>query len=412
MSRSPVAVWCLALAAALGACSGAQPPGDDGRDAARRSPSGRASPRGEGGDLSSLRLALRPVTRGLDTPVFATAPADDPRLFVVERGGRVRIVARGRLAARPFLDVSDRTRTDGEYGLLGLAFHPGYARNGRFFVHYSARANGATVLAEYRVSDDPDRADPGSGRTLLRVPQPAPNHNGGMLAFGPDGMLWLGLGDGGGGGDTYGNGQRPDTLLGTLLRLDVDTAGADGGRGYAVPPDNPWADGGPGAPEVWAYGLRNPWRFSFDRGLVYIGDVGQRAWEEVDVARADRAALNYGWPVTEGRHCYEASECDTTGLTAPLVEYSHDTGVCSVIGGYVYRGAAIPALRGHYLHSDLCAGWVRSFKVAGRRAVQRRDWTADLGRPGTVLSLGRDAGGEVYLLTAEGALLRVVARGP
>jgi glucose/arabinose dehydrogenase len=224
-----------------------------------------------------------------------------------------------------------------------------------------------------------------------------------MIAFGPDGYLWVALGDGGGADDRYGNGQRPDTLLGTLLRLDVDAA-----TPYAIPPDNPFVDGG-GAMEVWAYGLRNPWRFSFDRGLIYLGDVGQRLWEEIDVAPASAAGLNYGWPITEGDACFQADECDTGGLTAPVLAYGHDEG-CSVTGGYVYRGSAIPEIDGHYFYSDWCGSWIRSLRyLEGDGIVEEVDWTGDLGGLSQVVSFGRDAAGEVYVVTQGGTIYRIAA---
>ncbi|MDP8959778.1 MAG: PQQ-dependent sugar dehydrogenase, partial [Actinomycetota bacterium] len=202
----------------------------------------------------------------------------------------------------------------------------------------------------------------------------------------------------------FGNGQRPDTLLATVLRLDVDAA-----QPYAIPPDNPFVDGG-GAPEVWAYGLRNPWRFSFDQGLLYIADVGQSSWEEVNVVRADRAGLNYGWPIMEGAHCFQEEGCGTWGLVLPVLEYPIPEDGCAVIGGFVYRGRAIPELVGHYFYGDLCGGWVRSFRFRDGQAVDQRDWTEDLGRVGSILSLGRGSGGELYLTVAEGQVFRLVPR--
>jgi glucose/arabinose dehydrogenase len=349
-------------------------------------------------------LRLETVAGGLDLPVFAAAPAGDDRLFVVEKPGRVRIVRNGGLASEPFLDIAGEVGSAGlEQGLLGLAFHPGYTDNGRLFVYFTDRS-GASRLAEVAVSDDPDRADPASLRVLLTEPQPAANHNGGMIEFGPDGYLYVAFGDGGGANDRFGNGQRPDTRLGTLLRIDVD-----GGDPYVVPPDNPYVAGG-GALEVWAYGLRNPWRFTIDPvdDLIYIGDVGQERWEEVIVAPTDLGGLNYGWPIMEGFECFRTDGCDATGLTPPELVYDHGEG-CSVIGGYVYRGSAIPELEGHYLYGDWCGGWVRSFRFVDGEATELRDWTEDLGSPGQVLSFGRDGAGELYLLTQEGLVHRIVA---
>jgi len=348
--------------------------------------------------LRQLRLEV--VADGLDAPVLVTSPPGDPRLFVVEKPGRIRLVDAA--AAHPaFLDITALVGEEGlEQGLLGLAFHPGYADNGRFFVHYTD-TGGRSVVAGYRVSADPDRADPESIRVLLVEEQPRRNHNGGMIAFGPDGHLYVAFGDGGGAGDPFDHGQRPETRLGAILRLDVD-----GPDGSLVPPDNPFAAAG-GAPEVWAYGLRNPWRFSFDGGLLYIADVGQSAWEEVNVVGAAAAGLNFGWPILEGEECFAAPGCSTDGLEMPVLVYSHAEG-CSVTGGYVYRGAAIPELDGHYFYGDWCGGWIRSFRYRDGEAVDRADWSEDLGDVGRVVSFGIDSSGEVYVVVQEGLVFRLV----
>lgn len=349
-------------------------------------------------------LAFEEIASELGFPVGIEQPSGDGRLFFVLKEGRIVIWEDGRIVDGAFLDISPLVRDRGEQGLLGLAFHPDYQANGRFFVHYSDRA-GNTRVEEYLVSDDPDRADPDSARLILAVEQPAANHNGGQLSFGPDGYLYLGLGDGGGANDQFGNGQRPDTLLGTILRLDVD-----GEVPYGIPSDNPFIDGG-GAPEVWAFGLRNPWRFSFDEGLIYIGDVGQNRFEEIDVAPADAGGLNYGWPITEGLHCFRpGTDCSTTGLTLPLFEVSQsDAGSCSITGGVVYRGATIPEIAGHYLYSDFCGGWLRSFRYADGGVADATDWTAQVGIVGRVTSFGRDSDGEVYVAVADGRILKLVA---
>lgn len=347
-------------------------------------------------------LDLETMARTLDNPLHLTAPYGDDRLFVVEQPGRIRIIDGSGLRDEPFLDIEDRVESSGlEQGLLGLAFHPRYPENGRFFVYFTGHEGGETRIVEYRVSGDPEVADESSGRLVLRHPQPASNHNAGMLLFGPDGYLYVSLGDGGGANDQFGNGQDPGTLLGTILRLDVDAA-----IPYAIPPDNPFVDGG-GALEVWAYGLRNPWRFAFDDGLVYIGDVGQDGQEEVDVADLASPGLNYGWPVTEGRECFRADVCDDADLVAPVLSYGHDQG-CSVIGGFVYRGAAIPELHGHYFYGDWCGRWVRSFRYEDGSVVDQQDWTGDFGELGAVLGIGRDAGGELYVLTQDGFVLKIV----
>jgi glucose/arabinose dehydrogenase len=347
-------------------------------------------------------LRLTPVASGLSRPLDLTAPPGDPRLFLAEQGGRILIIRDGALLPEPFLDLRDRTVAQGEGGLLGLAFHPAYASNGRFFVHYTDLA-GDSRLVEFRVGTDPDRADPASGVELLGISQPFGNHNGGHLEFGPDGKLYLGMGDGGSGGDPLDHGQNVGTLLGGLLRLDVETAGT-----ARIPPDNPLA-GRPedGSEELWAWGLRNPWRFSFDPegGHLYVADVGQNRWEEVNVVPAEAPGLNYGWAVMEGPACFRPAQCDPTGLVEPVLVYPTNQEGCAVIGGYVYRGEGIPALRGHYLYSDFCAGWLRSFRFDGEAAVDRIEWPIQ--GVGRVLSMGRDAAGEIYVLSQAGGVYRI-----
>jgi glucose/arabinose dehydrogenase len=357
--------------------------------------------------LPSLRgIAYEKVAGGFAFPVFVDAPPGDDRLFVVTKDGVIHIIKGGAVLAQPFLDVSEPTRNDGEQGLLGLAFHPDYDTNGLFYVHYSDR-HGDTKVFEYGTTANPDLADLESGRLIFFTTQPASNHNGGMLAFGPDGYLYIALGDGGGANDRYGNGQRADTVLGALLRIDVDQADPSGATGYAVPDDNPFVGGG-GAAEVWAYGLRNPWRFSFDGDLLYIGDVGQNRWEEIDVAPADRAGVNYGWPITEGTSCFSPSSgCDSAALQLPVIEYSHGEG-CSVTGGYVYRGAAIPELSGRYFYSDWCGGWLRSFVYENGAATDPRDHTSEVGGLASVSSFGTDGFGELYVTTAGGDVWKLV----
>jgi glucose/arabinose dehydrogenase len=352
-------------------------------------------------------LAYEKVAAGLAFPVFVDAPAGDDRLFVVTKDGRIHIIKDGTTLVEPFLDISEPTNNNGEQGLLGLAFHPEYATNGLFYVHYSDR-HGDTKVFEYRVGSNPDLADLETARLIFFTTQPASNHNGGMLAFGPDGYLYIGLGDGGGAGDRYGNGQRPDTVLGTLLRLDIDGGDPVGGIAYGIPPDNPFVDGG-GAPEVWAYGLRNPWRFSFDGDVLYIGDVGQNKWEEIDVSSAGEAGVNYGWPIMEATHCFSPSSgCNTDGLELPAVEYSHSDG-CSVAGGYVYRGNAIPELVGRYFYSDYCGGWLRSFVYENGTATDQQDHTPEVGSLSSVTSFGTDAYGEIYVTTAGGDVWKLIA---
>ena len=351
-------------------------------------------------DGPPAELRLTEVASGLQNPLHLTAPAGDPRLFVVEQPGRIRIVEGGRLLETPFLDLTGLVRSGGERGLLGLAFHPRFAENGWLFVDYTD-SDGDTRVVRYTAAPGANVADPASAKEVLFVDQPFGNHNGGLVAFGPDGMLYVGMGDGGSGGDPQGHGQNRGTLLGALLRIDVD-----GGDPYAVPPDNPFV-GRPGMRgEVWAWGLRNPWRFAFDRdeGLLYLADVGQNAWEEIDVAPASAAGLNYGWNVMEGAHCYGTSSCDRTGLVLPVHEYSHDEG-CSVTGGHVYRGSRVPGLRGHYFYADYCGGWIRSFRYQGGQVTDAREWVE--GGIGNVLSFGEDAEGELYVLSANGRVYRI-----
>jgi glucose/arabinose dehydrogenase len=351
--------------------------------------------------------ALEKVADGLDFPLYLTAPAGDPRLFVVEKTGRVRIVRGDRVLDDPFLDLSGQVSAGSEQGLLSMAFHPGYAQNGRFFVSFT-NLQGDSRVVEHRVSADPDRADPNPVQTILAVDQPFSNHNGGLVIFGPDGKLYVGLGDGGSGGDPFEAGQDLGNLLGKILRLDVDAAAP-----YAIPADNPFVRRAGARAEVWAYGLRNPWRFSFDRatGDLYIADVGQNKFEEVNAVTAAQASgLNYGWNVMEGTHCFEPEDgCDRAGLTLPVLEYGHGEG-CSVTGGYVYRGAALPDLRGAYFLSDFCTGFVRSFKLAGGRASDERRWPELEPTEHGVASFGEDAAGELYVLTSGGAVYKVVAR--
>ncbi len=356
-------------------------------------PAEEPAPPATTGSVDDLRLALAPVPGDFEAPVLVAAPLGDGRLFVVDQPGVVWVLEGGE--QRPFLDIQNLVSFGGERGLLGLAFHPDFASNGRLFVHYTDR-NGDTTVAEYTA--DGDRADPASARRLLGADQPAGNHNGGMIAFGPDGYLWIALGDGGGADDRFGQGQRPDTLLGALLRLDVD-----GGDPYAVPPDNPFVAGG-GAAEVWAYGLRNPWRFSFDEGFVYVADVGQNEWEEVSVVPVGEAGVNYGWPIIEANECFRSANCSTTGLELPAFAYDHGEG-CSITGGFVYRGAALPELAGQYFYGDFCAGFVRSWDRTSGRTF---DWTGQLGRVGGLSSFGVDGAGELYVTSLEGGVWRLV----
>ena len=335
------------------------------------------------GEAGQLRLV--PVARGLDSPVYVTAaPGEQGRLYVVEQAGVIRVLSGGRLRAEPFLDIRRLVSFGGERGLLGLAFHPGYAKNRRFFVHYTDR-RGDTRLVEYRSNGR--RGLPGSARILLGEDQPYGNHNGGQLAFGADGRLYIGLGDGGSGGDPHNFGQRFVNKLGKIWKLNVDRPGA--------------------TPQMVAYGLRNPWRFSFDRenGDLYIGDVGQGDWEEIDyVARGDRRLKNFGWAVYEGNERYSDREPLGVGeLTFPIAVYDHGQG-CTVVGGYVYRGRAVPALRGRYLYGDYCSGIVWSLRVEGGRATGVR---REAIRVKSLSSFGEDANGELYAVSLGGTVYKI-----
>ncbi len=337
------------------------------------------------------------VTGSLVLPVDIQNAGDGSgRLFIVERTGTIRIFQNGQLLPTPFLNITDRVfSAASEQGLLGLAFHPRYEENGLFFVNY-IDGNENTVIARFRVSSDPNLADPSSEVQVLYVRQPYWNHNGGVLAFGPDGYLYLGLGDGGSGGDPQGNGQSFNTLLGKILRID-----ADNGDPYTIPPDNPFGS------EIWAYGLRNPWRFSFDArtGDLYIGDVGQGEWEEIDVAPAGVGGLNFGWNYREGGHPYEGQPPAGVQLVEPIAEYSHGEG-CSVTGGAVYRGTALPAWQGIYLYGDYCSGLIWGLLPA------------DLGQNAQILfdtffnisTFGQDEAGEIYLANYGGEVYRLTTR--
>ena len=345
-------------------------------------------------------LRLEQVASGLSSPLYLTAPAGDTRLFIVEQGGRIRIVQNGQLLATPFLDITGVVRSGGEQGLLSVAFHPSYATNGYFYVDYTD-SNGDTRIERYTVSANANIADATSAKLILFIAQPYSNHNGGLVLFGPDRKLYIGMGDGGSGGDPQNRAQNRDSLLGKLLRIDVDAADP-----YGVPSDNPFAAGG-GRGEIWALGLRNPWRFAFDRaaGLLYIADVGQNLWEEVDVAPSGSGGLNYGWRIMEGAHCYNPDPCNVAGLVQPALEYDHSNG-CSIIGGFVYRGSRSPSLTGQYFYSDYCSGWIRSFSYASGAVTQRTSWTLNVSL-GNVLSFGEDAAGEQYVLSGNGNVYRI-----
>jgi glucose/arabinose dehydrogenase len=346
-----------------------------------------------------LAVELRPVAEGFVDPVYLTHAGDGSgRLFVVEQAGVIRIIREGRILPTPFLDIRDRVTAGGEMGLLSVAFHPRYASNGRFFVNYTTEYGPRrTVIAEYRLSagglDVADRTE----RVILEIAQPFRNHNGGLNLFGPDGMLYIGMGDGGSGGDPLNNGQRLDTLLGKLLRIDIDQ-----GVPYQVPPDNPFVRRAGVLGEIWAYGLRNPWRFSFDRasGRLFLGDVGQNRWEEIDLI--ERGG-NYGWNIMEGAHCFRPSTgCDRRGLMLPIAEYPTSDG-CAVTGGYVYRGSRNPLLAGRYIFGDYCGGQIWTLReTAGRWRMERLRSTQL-----RISSFGEDEAGELYVVDHLGPIFRL-----
>ncbi len=348
------------------------------------------------------------------SPVLVTAPSLDPRrIFIVEQDGFIRIVKDGATLPTEFLDIDSKIASGGERGLLGLAFHPDYETNGRFFVNYTNNA-GHTVIARYEVSlGDPDIADVGSEEILLTINQPYANHNGGMVAFGADGYLYVGMGDGGGGGDPDETGQDDGELLGKMLRMDVDVETAPF---YDVPPDNPNAGAGLPLGTIWAKGLRNPWRFSFDRGTgdLYIGDVGQNAIEEIDYEPvSSTGGVNWGWDIFEGTDCFEPDpdpDCPdpATGFTFPIHEYSHGVG-CSITGGYVYRGCTMPDLAGRYFYSDYCTPFVDTFVVSGGAATAFVDKTGELGASlNSISGYGEDSRGELYIASLDGSVWRIV----
>lgn len=345
-------------------------------------------------------ISLTRVADGFSRPLAITNAGDGSgRLFVAEQGGAVRVVRNGVVVPQPFLNITGLVTAGGEQGLLGLAFPPGFSARQSFYVNYINRSGiGNTVIARFAVGSNPDQADPGSRQELLTIAQPFANHNGGQLAFGPDSLLYIGSGDGGSGGDPLGNAQNTASLLGKVLRLDV----LSGAFPYAVPAGNPFGN------EVWAYGLRNPWRFSFDRQSsdLYLADVGQSTREEVNFQPAGRGAgANYGWNAMEGSLCFLTPSCNAAGLTLPVAEYVHGGGDCSVTGGYVYRGSS-PSLRGTYLYGDFCSGRIRGLRHNGIA------WENSLLLDSTlqVSTFGEDENGELYVADyAAGAIFRISA---
>jgi glucose/arabinose dehydrogenase len=355
------------------------------------------------GSMQWPEVVLAPQVSGLEIPVHITHAGDGSgRLFVVEQPGRIRIVQAGALLNTPFLDITDRVGCCGERGLLSVAFPPDYLSKGHFYVNYTD-GSGTTVVARYHITDDPNLADPASEEVVLTVSQPYANHNGGQLAFGPrDGYLYIGMGDGGSAGDPENRAQNPGSLLGKMLRIDVES----GVVPYAIPPTNPYTQTTGYRAEIWALGLRNPWRFSFDRltGDLYIGDVGQGQYEEIDFqAASSHGGENYGWRIMEGTHCYNSEICDQTGLVLPVVEYDHSQG-CSVTGGMVYRGQSYPRMQGVYFYGDYCSGRIWGLRQDGS-AWQSALLTDTSHR---ISSFGEDEAGNVYLVDYGGGVYLIV----
>lgn len=355
-------------------------------------------------------ITLDLVTADLTRPTALAVAPGESRLYVTEQFCCVRVVDNGEVLPEPFLDLSDRLAVGGERGMLGIAFHPDYQANG--YVYVSFTSFDQHRIERYTVRPDGNSLDPASATVILSTTQPSTVHVGGSLSFGPEGMLWASKGDGGvySEPDAPGNAQDRGTLHGTILRMDVDR-----GEPYAIPPDNPFV-GSDGRDEIWHYGLRNPWRFSMDEpsGLLYIGDVGEGSFEEVDVVPLDEGGHNFGWDHMEGLHCFpDDSECDPTGLTLPVLEYPKTPGTCaSVIGGHVYRGSAIPELAGHYVYTDLCAGWIRSFLFDEGEVLHEQEWAlpSDVSFP---TAIGEGPAGELYVLSlgsdqVGGAIHRIV----
>ncbi|MFQ5937177.1 MAG: PQQ-dependent sugar dehydrogenase, partial [Acidiferrobacterales bacterium] len=350
-------------------------------------------------------IALKEVVRGLKNPVhLANAGDGSGRLYVVEQQGVIRVIENGRLQSRPFLDIRDRVNSGGEKGLLSVAFHPKYRDNGQFYVNYTTRNRGLhTIVAEHRRRTK-DRADPVSERVLLQIKQPYGNHNGGQLAFGPDGYLYIGMGDGGAANDPFNHGQQTQTLLGAMLRIDVDRR--TGGHAYGIPADNPFVGKVLARDEIWAYGLRNPWRFSFDAGsgLLFVADVGQNHQEEIDVIKKGR---NYGWNTMEGTICTPGVNfnCDKSGLELPIFSYPQPEGF-SITGGFVYRGKAISALCGTYIYGDYVSQRVWGLRYNGRQVTRQRQL---LKTRHAISSFGEDEAFELYMVDHGGKVMKIVA---
>lgn len=383
--RSPWSTLCLCFASFLAACGG----GETTQDTAP----------------ASTMLKLQTVASNLNSPVFlGSPPGDVNRLFVLEQGGTIKVLDRAAGSVLSTFLTLTGISSGGEQGLLGLAFDPNYNSNGRFYIHYTD-ANGAITIARFLVSStNANIADPTSQIILVSVPHPTfTNHNGGMLAFGPDGCLYAAVGDGGGSGDPNNNAQSLASQLGKLLRIDPDSGGACTSGTL-----NPFVLTG-GSQLIWSYGLRNPWRFSFDGDDLYVGDVGQGAREEINVSSGPTAGrgLNFGWRLMEGSACFiPSANCNSGGLTLPILDYAHDNGACSITGGYVYRGQVVPAIQGTYFYADFCAGFVRSFRFNSGSAIDRTEWPL-LATP-SITSFGQDGAGELYIISRAGTVSRIV----
>jgi glucose/arabinose dehydrogenase len=397
-----LAALVVALLLVAGACSRGDQGGQGSAPAATTAPlaSGPGTTGGSGdsaspatGDLAKARVRLQQVGT-LESPVGMAVRKGDSGIYFIEQTGRVRAFRGGTMDPDPVLDVSRQIKAGGEQGLLGIAFSP----DGRFLYLDYTDTNGDTHIAEFAMRGD--RPDPNSQRNVLTVEQPYANHNGGQLAFGPDRMLYIALGDGGSAGDPHRNGQSLGTLLGKILRIDPRPSG---GRPYGIPRDNPFVDRAGARPEIWDFGLRNPWRFSFDPATkdLWIADVGQGTWEEVDQEPAGQGGRNYGWNRLEGRHPFEGTA--PAGAVGPVLEYNHDGGACTVIGGSVYRGSAIPNLRGAYLYGDYCLGWLKAVLPGHFGDPQ------DLGiNVPSLTSFGVDQRGELFALSGGGPVYRIV----
>jgi glucose/arabinose dehydrogenase len=402
--RFAAAVTAIALLAGAGPAAGTAP-----------RPTGEAAAAPTAYNPTAVTLGWTKVVEGLSKPVLVTHAGDaSGRLFIVEQSGRIRVFKGGSLLAAPFLNLSASISTGSEQGLLGLAFHPSFETNGKFYVNLTLK-DGTTAINEYRVTTNPDVVDWRTGRRIMTIAQPYPNHNGGHLAFGPDGYLYIGMGDGGSAGDPGNRAQNLNSLLGKMLRINANLPSASGARNYRIPQTNPYVDK-TGLDEIWARGLRNPWRFSFDRatGDLWIGDVGQNRYEEVDVSRAVSGlnagrGTNYGWRIMEGRHCYNPSSCSSGGKVLPIVEYGHAVSGednCSVTGGYVYRGSAYPALVGAYVFGDYCSGRVWTISATATYPPVRVE---HLNSGFNISSFGEDEAGQLYVVFLQGLVYKLTA---